>query len=624
MVKYNKEESLKKDSEIHKAQIISFYAYKGGIGKTTALIKTALLLADKGKKIAIIDMDLEEPGFYDAFSSTLKLEGGLVNYLFNKYNGTAKGTTLEKMPLVKSLKFRSGGAIYVIPAGRVDSDYIKMIKSLKEKRIDGNRDIQEIIDKISKAYNIDYVLIDSRHGINFWGGLSLSKVADEVMMFAYPDMENIQGINLFLETIEDKEKCSLVISKVNSSERATQEVENILKKVNFKDNIMKIGYDSEMAEKAKYPIENKIKKYSEICDTLLENEVKRKNKEWINNNASDVIEFIENLAEGNNFNKILTDQELKILNIDNYALAIDDSINIKNLIEGYYDDKKVINLTFHNKLMKKIVEKYCNAEGFLDICCLSMFSLALVSLDENLNINQNSDIEKALSKYFMDFYYKSNNSKGRILNASNYFVEILNAKKSESEGKEEEKEEGKVVCINIDRLMEFISMLEASCNVAKAKNAVLFRVLFLILNVLNRNNNYQFKLILNDRKYRNDEDFNREFKNNILELTWNNSNRRQDIIDKIRNVNTKLFKQEMYSKVKRELIFPMSVQENGVKFKFDEWFVNALDRQRLLNKKGILDVIKESAALEKNNENSKSSIITINKIKIAIQRCVFR
>ena len=60
MVKINEEKNLKNDLEEHKTEVISFYAYKGGAGKTTALIKTALLLAEKGKRTAIIDMDLDD------------------------------------------------------------------------------------------------------------------------------------------------------------------------------------------------------------------------------------------------------------------------------------------------------------------------------------------------------------------------------------------------------------------------------------------------------------------------------------------------------------------------------------------------------------------------------------
>lgn len=615
MVKINEEKNLQNDLEEHKTEIISFYAYKGGAGKTTALIKTALLLAEKGKKIAIIDMDLDEPGFYDAFSSDLRLEGGLVSYLYNKYNGTGRSSIIESTSLVKKLSLRSSGAVYVVPAGRVDSEYLNMIKYLKEKRLSGNREIQEIIENIKRSYNLDYVFIDSRNGINFWGGLSLNDFVDEIIMFAYPDVENIQGLNLFLETIEDKDKCTLVLSKVNSSESAHTEAESLLKKLDFKDNIIKIGYDAEMAEKAKFPLESKKAKYSHLRDSILENTVKMKNKSWIKNHAVEVEKLLDNFAEGKNFNKILTDEELKIINSDNYVIAVDESVKIKDIVEGYYEKKKVIDLRFYNKALKKVVEKHCSSSEFLDISCLSMFSLALISLDETLDTNNTIEIEKLLGKYFMDFYYKSNSSKGRILNAANYFCELLNGK---------EEDEDKIICVNKDRLMELISLLEISCGIGRAKNSVLFRMLFLIFNVLNRNPKYQFKLMLNDRKYKSDEDFIKEFKNRILELSWSDLYKKQDIIDRIENITSKVFKDEIYVNIKKDLVFPLSVEENGVKVQFNEWFVNNLKRQRLLSKKGVLDVIKESSLLERNNEKDKCSVITLPKIQTAIQRCAFR
>lgn len=615
MVKINEEKNLKNDLEEHKTEVISFYAYKGGAGKTTALIKTALLLAEKGKRTAIIDMDLDEPGFYDAFSADLRLEGGLVSYLYNRYNGTGRSSILETTSLAKKLPLRSSGALYVVPAGRLDSQYLNMIKYLKEKRLKGNRDIQEVIEGLKKSYNLDYILIDSRQGINFWGGLSLNDFVDEIVMFAYPDIENIQGLNLFLETVDDKEKCSLVLSKMNNSESSHTEAESLLKKLDFKGNIIKISYDAEMAEKVKFPLENKKARYTALRDSILENTVKRKNKSWIKNHAIEVEEFLDNFAEGKNFNKILTEEELKIVNADNYVIAVDDSVKIKDIVEGYYEKKKVIDFRFYNKSLKKAIEKHCSSSEFLDVSCLSMFSLARISLDDTLDVNNTIEIEKLIGKYFMDFYYKSNSSKGRILNATNYFCELL---------KEKENEEDKIICINIDRLMELISLLESSCGIGRAKNSVLFRMLFLIFNVLNRNPKYQFKLVLNNRKYKSDEDFIREFKNRVLELSWGDLYKKQDIINKIKNITEKIFKDEIYAKVKNDLVFPLSVDDNGMKIEFNEWFVNNLKRQRLLSKKGVLDVIKESSLLERNNEKEKSSVITLPKIQTAMQRCAFR
>jgi MinD-like ATPase involved in chromosome partitioning or flagellar assembly len=42
--------------------IVTFYSFKGGVGRTTALAACAWQLARAGKRVAIIDLDLEAPG----------------------------------------------------------------------------------------------------------------------------------------------------------------------------------------------------------------------------------------------------------------------------------------------------------------------------------------------------------------------------------------------------------------------------------------------------------------------------------------------------------------------------------------------------------------------------------
>src|SRR5436190_7243779 len=42
--------------------LITFYSYKGGVGRTMALANIATLLATWGKKVLVVDWDLEAPG----------------------------------------------------------------------------------------------------------------------------------------------------------------------------------------------------------------------------------------------------------------------------------------------------------------------------------------------------------------------------------------------------------------------------------------------------------------------------------------------------------------------------------------------------------------------------------
>src|SRR6516225_3191088 len=47
-----------------KARIVTFYSYKGGTGRSMALANVAWILAANGKRVAVIDWDLEAPGLH--------------------------------------------------------------------------------------------------------------------------------------------------------------------------------------------------------------------------------------------------------------------------------------------------------------------------------------------------------------------------------------------------------------------------------------------------------------------------------------------------------------------------------------------------------------------------------
>lgn len=614
----DRKENPNEPTEKKKAQVISFHSYKSGVGKTTALVQTAYLLGKKGKRVAIIDMDIDSPGLSEIFGQIKKMDGGLVKYIYGKYFSINKNTEKDKKMEMDSLavrvSYKMSGDVFLIGAGRADTEYARMLFSLQENNISGNKYIIQLINDLTQVYNLDYILIDARSGINKWGGLSLVEIADEAMIFAYPDIEHVKGINLMLELLKTEKEISLIFSKVDPSEAAIKDALKYLGKINKKQNYIGITYDTSIITTPTLPIEAKLNKYSIIEQLISENAVKRRNEKWIEKNKEDVDTLLENLATGEKFNKVLTPAEIKVLKNDYYAIVVDDGINLKDMIENSFENKRVLNFRFYNKFMKKIIEKHCNSEEFLDVFCLSILSLALISIDESLGVNVASNVEQNLSKYFMDFYYKSASAKGRIINASAYFGEILASKESE---------EDKVICVNINELIEYIIFLQNNCQVTKAKNSVLFRMLFLVFNILNRDKRYQFKLIL-DKKYMNDAEFMNEFKNNILDISWSRLYKNQDILDKINEVLKILFKQDIYSKVKTDIFFPMFILEDGLNIKFDEWFVNAIKKRKLLSRKGILDIIQEAAALEKKNTNKKSSILTKTKINTAIERVSYR
>src|ERR1041384_1466166 len=66
-------------------QVVTFYSYKGGVGRSMAVANVALLLArDHGRRVLVVDWDLEAPGLHRFFNmSDEDLGKGVIDYLDN-------------------------------------------------------------------------------------------------------------------------------------------------------------------------------------------------------------------------------------------------------------------------------------------------------------------------------------------------------------------------------------------------------------------------------------------------------------------------------------------------------------------------------------------------------------
>lgn len=81
-------------TDVRDGQIVTFYSFKGGTGRTMALANTAWILAANGYRVLVVDWDLESPGlhrFYRPFlhDGMLRGAGGVIDMLVG-YEGAAR------------------------------------------------------------------------------------------------------------------------------------------------------------------------------------------------------------------------------------------------------------------------------------------------------------------------------------------------------------------------------------------------------------------------------------------------------------------------------------------------------------------------------------------------------
>lgn len=105
--------------------IVTFYSYKGGLGRTTTLAGFAIHCAHHLKmRVLIIDCDLRAPGitgFYDIDAGTLSKTDGIVEYLLNRRFD--ERTSLDGHIIRLNKRYTGdSGEILILPAGNLSDD----------------------------------------------------------------------------------------------------------------------------------------------------------------------------------------------------------------------------------------------------------------------------------------------------------------------------------------------------------------------------------------------------------------------------------------------------------------------------------------------------------------------
>jgi MinD-like ATPase involved in chromosome partitioning or flagellar assembly len=180
-------------------KIITFYSYKGGVGRTMALANTAILLSQWGYSVLMIDFDLEAPGLPNFFKSFIDISvanntRGLVDFLF-EINGLSHASLLDALNMVEINLPHPMGCLSLVTAGKQDEEYFRKLQSLNFREfystIDGGRIVEEFREGLKSLY--DYILVDSRTGLTDIGGICTVQLPDIIVLLFTPTNQAFEG-----------------------------------------------------------------------------------------------------------------------------------------------------------------------------------------------------------------------------------------------------------------------------------------------------------------------------------------------------------------------------------------------------------------------------------------------
>ena len=215
---------------------LTFYSYKGGVGRSLALVNIATRLSEFGKKVCIIDFDLEAPGIH------LKLPvkkhvlernfEGIVDYVYRFANEGILDENIKKYSFEVSINENSR-PITLIPAGNTNSEsYWKKLSTINWYELiyenpNGLAFFLKLKEVIEETIKPDFLLIDSRTGISEMSGISLSLLADQVIIVAANNKENLNGAKKIISSLSNEEnnilgklpKINFVLSRIPFTDR---------------------------------------------------------------------------------------------------------------------------------------------------------------------------------------------------------------------------------------------------------------------------------------------------------------------------------------------------------------------------------------------------------------------
>ncbi|WP_052440562.1 FxSxx-COOH system tetratricopeptide repeat protein [Streptacidiphilus anmyonensis] len=203
------------DGPTGRGKVVTFYSYKGGTGRTTALANVAWILAADGLRVLAVDWDLEAPGlerYFHPFLDPVERANrtGVLDAVtdfraaLDRYRWS--GTELRQLTprhadvsgrvlRVDWPHFPGRGRLDLLCAGQEGPAYAEALADLDwnlfYSRDHGADFLQALRDSMAAAY--DYVLIDSRTGLGDVAGVCTLELPDTLVVCFTLSGQGIDG-----------------------------------------------------------------------------------------------------------------------------------------------------------------------------------------------------------------------------------------------------------------------------------------------------------------------------------------------------------------------------------------------------------------------------------------------
>ncbi len=251
------------------AKILAVQSFKGGTGKSTITANLAVTLAHLGRRVAIVDLDLEGPGLHVIFGVGEPEVRATINDVL-QHSTPIRDAVLD---LTHRLRLERGCLLFC-PAGHKLEEILSIV--------DTGFNLQKfksVLETLSAEYHLDYLLIDSHPGIEKDTILSMA-LCDIVVLISRVDQQDMFGSGVMRQVAAQLKKPVVLILNMlptNVGEKEAEKIGNQLAKLFHSQVLTALPFNSDVFESLsrgvfvlERPKDPLTRRFTELAEKMLE------------------------------------------------------------------------------------------------------------------------------------------------------------------------------------------------------------------------------------------------------------------------------------------------------------------------------------------------------------------
>lgn len=195
------------------SKIVSIHSFRGGTGKSNTTANIAALAAMAGKRVGVVDTDIQSPGIHVLFG----LDESKMGHTLNEY--LRGDCAIEQVAFSISDNLPedaapgrahlAGKSLWLIPSSIKGSEISKVLRD----GYDVNK-LNQGLQSIRKSLKLDFLFIDTHPGLNDETLLSIA-ISDMLLIILRPDQQDFQGTAVTVDIARslDVPSLQLVVNK---------------------------------------------------------------------------------------------------------------------------------------------------------------------------------------------------------------------------------------------------------------------------------------------------------------------------------------------------------------------------------------------------------------------------